>query len=488
MEQADLEKMDDRSLQGFLQTLQALNKHNEQNRLEFYQPYPKQEDFHNMGTFKNERLLSAGNRLGKTYAGSMEAAYHATGRYPDWWKGRRWEVPTRGWVGGESSIVVRDTSQKLLLGDLSAGMENLGTGTIPADLIVNITWSRGVAQGVDTVTIKHTSGGLSVIKFKSYEQQRVKWQGDSIDWVWFDEEPPPDLYTEGLARFSETDGISFMTFTPLKGMSTVVKRFKHEANEYRGEVIMTVHDAKHMTPDLIKKMLSKYPEHEHDCRINGVPMQGEGRIYQIAESIFMVAPFKIPDFWAHIIGLDLGHGEHPTAAVWLGYDRDTDTIYVYKTYRNKQGNVPTHAAALQSMGRIPVAWPQDANQKDKGVQGIEVKKHYQNAHCFMLPGAARFADERGNSVWAGIEEIKQRLEQGRLKIFSTCVDLFEEYRNYHLEDNKIVKIDDDLLDALRYAIMMINQAKTIDRNWFPGQNHRKPLQVAPGTDFNPLSS
>jgi len=480
-----LDKIDDRTLQSLLENLQALNKHKEENKLEDYSPYLKQQEFHRMGVEKNERLLSAGNQLGKTYAGAAEAAYHATGEYPKWWKGRVWDRPTKGWIGGESSTVVRDTSQKLLLGDITMGAEYLGTGMIPRDAILNVTYARGVAQGVDTVTIKHKSGRNSVLKFKSYEQQRVKWQGDTIDWGWFDEEPPMDLYSEGLARFTATDGMAFMTFTPLKGMSTVVKRFKNEENDLRGEVIMTAHDAKHITPDKLKAMLAKYPEHEHDCRINGVPMQGEGRIYQISEAIISCDPFPIPDHWTHIVGLDVGHGDHPTAAVWLAVDRDMATVYVYKVYRLKGGNIPTHASAIRSTGRIPVAWPQDVGQGDR-VEGTSLKKHYEMNSCWMLPSPARFPDERGNSVWAGITELQQMMEQGRFRVFSTCPLWFEEYRNYHMEDGKIVKIDDDLLDATRYGVMMINSAKTIDKSWFPGKRMQILTNVAPGTDFDVL--
>ena len=479
--------MSDAHLTRLYKQLKDLNAHAERNKIDNYQPYPKQIEFHNMGAHMKERLLSAGNQLGKTYAGSYEAAYHATGLYPHWWKGRRWDRPTRGWAGGESTTVVRDAAQKLLLGDLTAGEDFLGTGAIPADRITNLTYARGVAQGVDTATIRHESGGSSVIKFKSYEQGRQKWQADTIDWVWFDEEPPADVYSEGLARTSGSGGMAFMTFTPLKGMSTVVKRFKHEANDLRGEVIMTAHDAKHITPQKLKEMLSMYPEHEHETRINGVPMQGEGRIYQMADAVVTVDPFKIPDFWGHLVAIDVGHGDHPTAAVWLGYDRDTDTVYLYKVYRVKGGNIPTHAAAMRSMGRIPVAWPQDVGQGDR-LEGVSLKKHYENNHCWMLSSPARFPDERGNSVWAGIVDIQQRAEQGRFKVFSNCTPWFEEFRNYHMEDGKIVKVDDDLLDATRYGIMMINHARPIDRNWYPGQ--RKGLgtaYIAPGTDFDVFS-
>lgn len=59
------------------------------NKLESYQPYPKQMDFYAAGKHWRERLLMAGNQCGKTYAGSFEMAVHLTGRYPDWWPGHR---------------------------------------------------------------------------------------------------------------------------------------------------------------------------------------------------------------------------------------------------------------------------------------------------------------------------------------------------------------------------------------------------------------
>ena len=473
-----------RHLREFHKKLSEFKAERDRNKLDDYIPYLKQKEFHELGATKTERLLSAGNQLGKTIAGAHEAAYHATGKYPKWWKGRKWDRPTRGWIGGESSTVVRDTSQKLLLGDLTESLDRLGTGIIPADDIVDYSLARGVAMGIDTLTVRHKSGkGNSVLKFKSYEMQRQKWQGDTIDWVWYDEEPPPDIYTEGLARFTATDGMAWMTFTPLKGMSTIVKRFKLEHDDTRAEVNMTAYDAKHITKDLLRKMLAKYPLYEHECRINGVPMRGEGRIFNLAESTFSVTPFEIPDWWNHIIGLDLGHGDHPTAGVWLGYDRDTDTVYIYRTYRVKGANIPTHASALRAAGRIPVAWPHDANAPDK-FSGTAVKNHYQNENVLMLPEHAQFPDG-GNTVWQGIVEMQTRMEQGRLKVFSNCHEWFEEFRNYHFENGKIAKVDDDLLDATRYGIMMLRRAKTIDRNWYPGRKRPVGGNTAP-MDFDVL--
>ena len=67
-----------------------------EDRLKYYKPYPKQLEFHAAGAAHRERLLMAGNQLGKTLAGGFEAAMHATGRYPEWWAGKRFERPTIG--------------------------------------------------------------------------------------------------------------------------------------------------------------------------------------------------------------------------------------------------------------------------------------------------------------------------------------------------------------------------------------------------------
>jgi Terminase large subunit, T4likevirus-type, N-terminal len=87
-----------------------------EDKLASYKPYLKQVEFHAAGAKHRERLLMAGNQTGKTLAGGMETAMHATGRYPDWWRGKRFDRPTIGWVAGVTGETVRDTVQRVLLG------------------------------------------------------------------------------------------------------------------------------------------------------------------------------------------------------------------------------------------------------------------------------------------------------------------------------------------------------------------------------------
>ena len=170
----------------------------------------------------------AGNQLGKTLAGGFECAMHLTGRYPNWWKGRKFDRAVRFWVASVTGESTRDNAQRILVGP-PAVREAWGTGTIPADAIEQVSLSRNLANAVDSIVVRHRSGNLSMLKFKAYGMGREKWQGETLDGVWFDEEPPLDIYIEGLTRTNATKGFTMLTFTPLLGMSSVVRLFMSKA-------------------------------------------------------------------------------------------------------------------------------------------------------------------------------------------------------------------------------------------------------------------
>ena len=171
----------------------------------------------------------AGNQLGKTIAGGAEWAIHLTGRYPDWWEGKVFDKPVRMWAAGVTGESTRDNPQRVLVGPPQQ-QEAWGTGMSPGDAIANTITGRGVPNGLDSIVVRHGGGadvqqGRSVLSFKSYEKGREKWQGETLEGVWYDEEPPLDIYSEGLTRTNTTGGITIVTFTPLQGMSDVVLQF-----------------------------------------------------------------------------------------------------------------------------------------------------------------------------------------------------------------------------------------------------------------------
>lgn len=247
-------------------------------RLFDYRPYPKQLEFHAAGSEHRERLLMAGNQLGKTWSMGAEVAMHLTGEYPEaeqhfypteqelrfaidrarspadlaWaegmlenlgdlglygadvypegWPGLRFPGPNWWWVASVSGVATRDNPQRILIGP-PAVRDQWGTGSIPkANLLggsdrFRISMAVGTPNLIDTAIVRHKSGGDSILQFKTYEQGRERWQGPTLSGLWCDEEPPEDIYDEGLTRTNTTEGPVGVTFTPLLGMSTVVRRF-----------------------------------------------------------------------------------------------------------------------------------------------------------------------------------------------------------------------------------------------------------------------
>lgn len=445
-------------------TLEALKAEAErllsERQLELYRPYTKQVNFHTAGVSFRERLLMAGNQLGKSYCGAAELAMHATGRYPDWWQGRRFAKPIVAWAAGVTSESTRDNPQRLLVG--RAGQH--GTGMLPKALISDVTLARTIGDAVDTVQVKHASGGISRIGFKAYEKGREKLQGETLDVVWLDEEPPMDIYQECLTRTNATGGMVYITFTPLLGMSSVVRQFYPQpTSAYRHITQMTIDDAEHYSPEQRAAVIAGYSAHERDARAKGIPILGSGRVFPVPESAIVCAPFAIPKHYAQIGGLDFGW-DHPTAAVRLAYDRDADVVYLTHEYRQSEKSIRDHADALKAWGDwLPWAWPHDGLQHDKG-SGVTLAEQYRRAGLSMLPDRATFEDG-GNGVEAGLMQMLDRMQTGRFKVFSTCVQWFEEFRLYHRKDGKVVKEQDDILSASRYALMMLRFATAGGSGW-----------------------
>ncbi len=231
---------------------------------------------------------------------------------------------------------------------------------------------------------------------------------------------------------------------------------------------MTIYDAEHYTDEQRDEIIASYPEHEREARAKGIPQLGSGRIFPIAEDRIKQPAIPIPEHWPRICGMDFGW-DHPTAAAWLAWDRDADIVYVYDCYRRKEASIPIHAAALRAKGTwIPIAWPHDGLQHDKG-SGKQLSAQYEDAGLNMLGVRATF-DDGSNGVEAGLMDMLTRMETGRLKVFDHLEDWFSEFRLYHRKDGKVVKEFDDLLSATRYGLMMLRCA-VVNSPYIPEDRH-----------------
>jgi phage terminase large subunit-like protein len=223
--------MDRKSKLEYLKLLEEKERRVRTRKLYTYYPdkgalrrelYVKHLQYFEAGKKYRERLMLAANRIGKTEGvGGYELALHLTGLYPEWWTGRRFDRPVTTWAAGDTGKTVREIIQMKLLGPPHAE----GTGLIPQAHIIDTTAKAGVPDGVDTVYVRHVSGGISQCVLKSYDQKRISFQGTEQDVIWLDEEPPLDVYTECLMRTMTNDGMVMLTFTPLQGMSETVLAF-----------------------------------------------------------------------------------------------------------------------------------------------------------------------------------------------------------------------------------------------------------------------
>lgn len=427
-----------------------------QNRLYSFAPYERQQAFFELGATRRERLMMAGNQVGKSEAGAFEMACHLTGIYPAWWTGKRFDHPIRAWAAGEGGLQVRDIAQTKLCG-LPGGDETFGTGMIPKTLLLGKAAGHGVSDLYDSIRVRHASGGVSVLNFKTYEQGRSKWQGSTLDAIWLDEEAPEDIYSEALARLTG-EGCVWTTFTPLLGFTRVVSRFLRddspEARRDRGVIRMGLRHAEHFAEEEKARRLAGYPAHERAARENGDPMLGSGAVFEeVIESDITtrLALSEVPPHWPKLWGIDFGIA-HPFAAVLTAWDRDADTIYLVDCFRMKGGTPLNHAARMRSIAAsVPVAWPHDGAAREAG-SGEPLAALYKSEGLRMLPSHATHASG-GYSTEAGILEMLSRMRDGRFKVAAHLSDWFDEFRGYHRKNGLIVKVSDDVMSATRIAVM-----------------------------------
>lgn len=150
---------------------------------------------------KKLRALFWGNRCGKTEWGAMEVAAVLLGEHP-------FIDPCEVWSFCPSFDAQAETTQLKLLRYL------------PEKAIVSRTWLRkGILK---ELVVKGAGGVVTKVNFKSYEQGRDKAQGAGKGLIWFDEEPPKDIFDECSVR--QEAGVPLyiiMTMTPVNGMTWV---------------------------------------------------------------------------------------------------------------------------------------------------------------------------------------------------------------------------------------------------------------------------
>lgn len=404
----------------------------------WYVPHARQLAFHAAGALAPERLFLAGNRVGKTLAGAVEMAFHLTGLYPAWWVGRRFDRPVHGWAASVTREMTRDILQALYVGGRGV------RGVIPQRLLAGVVRARGAAGALDTLMVRHVSGRMSSLGFKSFDQGRASFQGTSRDVIHLDEEPDVGVYEECLLRTLDVGGMVMLTMTPLMGLTEMVRHFLDGEGKTKHVTRAGWADAPHLKGEDVARLRESLRPHEREAREFGVPQLGRGRVLTVPEAQVGCARFEIPSHWRQCMGVDFGW-TNPTAAVWLAHDTANDVVYVTDVYAQSEQPVGVHVAAMRARGDVPAVGDpagQSANARD-GKSLLEVYE-----------AAGLRIEKADNDVEAGLLAMLERLREGKLRVFDDLAPWWAEYRSYMRDEKgRIVKRNDHLLDATRYALM-----------------------------------
>lgn len=395
------------------------------------------------------RWVFGGNRTGKTECGAVEAVWFARGIHPF----RSIDKPTSGWVVSLTGEVQRDVAQKKVLSYL------------PREWIHSIVMKKGRRDNpdggiIDFILVKSLHGGLSVIGFKSCDQGRSVFQGTSLDWVWFDEEPPQDIYQECRMRVLDKRGDIWGTMTPLLGLTWVYNdiylntddpEIWHQTMSWRDNPYL---DKEELA--LMERVLSK---EERRSRQYGEFASKSGLVYpEFDQRINVIEPFDVPKHWQSMISIDPGF-VNPLSAHWYAVDGDGN-IFVVAEHFAAGKDCAWHSQRIKEISR-QLGWKTDSAGRyaaliDSAALQRTLSGMQSVAQLFLEEGIA-VNPKVDKNVPSGIQRVKQYLGQDadkpKLYIFNTCTELIREFKLYRYgQGEEPIKKDDHALDELRYFV------------------------------------
>lgn len=445
--------MNKQKLVDILSTLLSeKNRRFSQNTLKRYNKgafvHEKQLIFHK--NEKKNRWVFGGNRTGKTECGAVETVWLARGIHP--YKTNK--EFTDGWVVSLTSQVQRDVAQQKILYYLNK------------DWIVDVVMQSGKKESmeygiIDKILVRNVSGKISTIGFKSVDQGREKFQGTSLDYVWFDEEPPKDIYMECKMRVLDRNGEIFGTMTPLKGLTWVYNEiYLNERND--SEVwyeTISWQDNPFLNQEEVNKLKDQMSEQELETRCDGKFMSSNGLVYpNFDENYNVIEPFDVPIEWYDNISIDPGF-TNPLSCHFYACDFDGNIYVIAEVYASRQ-SIEEHTQAIHNLAN-KLNWPKNSKgylsalidsaslQKTLACQDSVADQFYK--HKILC-------NTKVNKSLVGLQKVRKYIcdanKNRKLFIFKNCVNMIREIKSYTWgNDEAPIKKDDHSMDELRYYIM-----------------------------------
>lgn len=454
------------------------------NPLENYVPHEKQKLFHNMQ--KEIRLYIGGNRSGKSVGGVVEDIWWASGTHPFI------NTPTPPLAGRVIAVDFINGVEKIIF--------PIFKKWCPEEFLIGGTWEKSYSKRERTLHFKNGS----FIEFMSYDQDLDKFAGTSRDFTHYDEEPPEDVYLECQMRLLDSNGWSWLTMTPVEGMTWVHERLYGPAKEAQdlkqqgkkpgrvginrrpsgieiqgdtiissadvGLIEVTSYENPYLPAGRVDKIRQGMSEDDIKARIMGEFTNATGLVYKEFDPMVHVIRsdrFQLNKMWPVAVSLD--HGlNNPTAVLWHAILPGGQIITFDELYTNGKTIkeiAPLIHARNMAWNVMPSYYVADPSIKNKDpITGTSIHEEYARAGLMFTLG--------NNDVPAGIERVKSyirnRMKDGRP--FWVCTDKCEavvweivKYRwkkfknkasNKELNKFEVpMKKDDHAMDSLRYFLM-----------------------------------
>ncbi len=403
--------------------------------------------------FTPERTATAifgGNRSGKTQAGAMLTVAVAAGR-GEWWV-RQWlklnNLPDSTVPNVRPSTVI---ASALSYGDAIAYIRPkldlyLPTGTR------RIRWNSQ-----DRATAHLPNGGK--IYSMSADSGREKYQGQSCELIWLDEEHPYPIFEEAQMRTIDS-GISngvILTMTPLLGFTWPADLFIQNPGNDESIVYHQISglDNPYISSSKMMRTVNHMSDESKASRIFGHFTNQAGLVYpEFNRNIHIVDDIDISnrDSWDVFLTVDFGV-VNPFACLAVAYHAKTDRLIVIdEHFATEKTTVQNGHAINAKFHRIkPFDYVIcDPENKD----GRMLLARQCNLHNHAAP--------KHLGVSQTINMVKERLAldaegKPRLYVHRKCRNLLLEFRKYRWAKtttgkDKPVKRDDHGLDALRYLV------------------------------------
>lgn len=401
---------------------------------------------------KRNRWVFGGNRSGKTECGAVESVWLARGIHPF----RENRKNAIGWIVSVTRQVQRDVAQSKVLSYIHKDW---------ISEVVMISGKKASYDGgiIDYVSIKNVFGGESRLYFKSQDQGREKFQGASVDFVWFDEEPPEDIYNECRMRVLDTEGDIFGTMTPLKGITWVYNDIYLNANN--DDEVWSEHiewaDNPYLSQKEVDYLTKTMSGEELESRRYGKFIGNGGMVYsEFDETVNVIEPFNVPKDWYDNISIDPGLN-NPLSCHWYAVDYDGN-IYVIAEHYEAGRSVEYHCDKITEICN-KLSWHRASNGMicaliDSAANQRTLASEKSVSELFYDKGIL-VNTKVNKDLFSGISRVKSYIKnaegKSRLFIFKNCVNLIREIKGYFWssDGDNPTKKDDHALDELRYYIM-----------------------------------